>query len=141
MARKVLTDVQWEKLAPLLPGKASDRGVTAKDSRLFLEAVLWLARSGAPWRDLPPELGPWHTTFTRFSRWARKGVWDRVFAAVSGDRDLEAVFLDSTAVRAHLHAAGAPKKTAGRVWVVLAGASAAKSTASPTRWATRLASR
>ena len=86
MPRKLITDTQWKKLEPLLPGKASDRGVTAKDNRLFLEAVLWIMRTGAPWRDLPPELGNWHTTFTRFSRWSKKGVWDRVFAAVSGDR-------------------------------------------------------
>ena len=100
MQRRVLRDDQWERIKELLPGKASDRGVTAKDNRLFVEAVLWIGRTGAPWRDLPPELGNWHTTFTRFARWAMAGVWERVFQAISGDRDWEEVMLDSTAVRA-----------------------------------------
>lgn len=95
----------------LLPGKGSDPGATAKDNRLFLEAVLWIARTGAPWRDLPPQLGNWHNTYTRFSRWGKKGVWQRVIRAVSDDPDLEALFIDSSIVRAHQHAAGAQKNT------------------------------
>ena len=141
MVRKLLNDAQWAKLEPMLPGKASDRGVTAKDNRLFLEAVLWIMRTGAPWRDLPPQLGNWHTTFTRFSRWSKTGVWDRVFIAVSGERDLEEVFFDSTAVRAHLHAAGAQKNTVRRRWAALAAVSAVKSTALRMRSATRSRSR
>ncbi|MDN5872394.1 MAG: IS5 family transposase, partial [Nitrococcus sp.] len=109
MERRILRDDQWERLAPLLPGKATDCGVTARDNRLFIEAVLWIGRTGAPWRDLPAELGNWHTTYTRFARWAAKGVWGRIFAALSQDRDLEEVMLDSTAIRAHQHAAGAKK--------------------------------
>lgn len=108
--RKLLRDDQWEKLKPLLPGKAGDRGATAKDNRLFIEAVLWIGRTSSPWRDLPAELGNWHTTYTRFNRWAVSGVWQRIVEAVSGDRDLEALMMDSTAVRAHQHAAGAQKK-------------------------------
>ena len=95
-----------------MPGKASDRGVTAKDNRLFVEAVLWIARTGSPWRDLPPQLGDWHNVYTRFSRWGKSGVWQRVIAAVSTDADLQALLLDSTIVRAHQHAAGAQKKKA-----------------------------
>jgi transposase len=110
--RKMLRNDQWERIEDLLPGKASDPGVTAKDNRLFVEAVLWIARTGSPWRDLPPELGKWHNTYTRFSRWGKKGVWQHVFEAVSKDRDLEALFIDSTIVRAHQHAAGAQKNTA-----------------------------
>ncbi len=110
--RKMLRNDQWERIEDLLPGKASDPGVSAKDNRLFVEAVLWIARTGSPWRDLPPELGNWHNTYTRFSRWGRKGVWQRVFRAVSADPDLEALFIDSTIVRAHQHAAGAQKNTA-----------------------------
>lgn len=79
--RRILRDDQGARIEPLLPGKATDCGVTARDNRLFMEAVLWSGRTGAPWRDLPPELGNWHTAFTRFSRWAAKGVWDRVFEA------------------------------------------------------------
>lgn len=67
-------------------------------------------RTGAPWRDLPPELGNWHTTYTRFARWKKTGVWGRILGAVSDGVDLEEVFIDSTAIRAHLHAAGAQKK-------------------------------
>lgn len=110
MPRKILRDDQWERIENLLPGKASDPGVTAKDNRLFVEAVLWGARTGSPWRDLPPELGNWHNVFTRFSRWGKTEVWQRVIEAVSADVDLEALLIDSTVVRAHQHAAGAQKK-------------------------------
>ena len=112
--RKMLRNDQWERIEHLLPGKASDAGATAKDNRLFVEAVLWIARTGAPWRDLPPELGNWHNTHTRFSRWGRTGVWQRIIDAVSKDADLQALFLDSTIIRAHQHAAGAQKNTARR---------------------------
>ena len=112
MSRKLLRDDQWERIKDLVPGKATDRGVTAKDNRLFIEAVLWIARTGSPWRDLPPALGNWHATYTRFSRWGKAGVWQRVIDAVSEDADLEALLIDSTIVRAHQHAAGALKKKA-----------------------------
>lgn len=112
MPRKILRDGQWERIQDLLPGKAGDRGVTAKDNRLFVEAVLWIARTGSPWRDLDPAMGNWHATYTRFSRWSKKGVWARLIKAVRDDADLEALFIDSTVVRAHQHAAGAQKKLA-----------------------------
>ena len=121
MARKILRDDQWDRIKDLLPGKAGDCGVTAKDNRLFVEAVLWIARTGSPWRDLSPALGDWHTTYTRFSRWGKTGVWDRVVKAVSTDVDLEALFIDSTVVRAHQHAAGAQKKKARKPWGARAG--------------------
>ncbi|HTE16523.1 MAG TPA: IS5 family transposase [Burkholderiales bacterium] len=110
MLRQLLRDDQWKRIQDLLPGKVTDSGVTAKDNRLFVEAVLWIARTGSPWRDLDPALGNWHTTYTRFSRWGKKGVWQRVIEATKDDVDLEALFIDSTVVRAHQHAAGAPKK-------------------------------
>lgn len=136
MERRVLRDDQWERIKELLAGKASNRGVTAKDNRLFLEAVLWIARTGAPWRDLPPELGNWHTTYTRFARWAKDGVWERVFQAFNSERDLEEVMLDSTAVRAHQHAAGAQKNMALRLWAALVADLPPSSTASSMRSAT-----
>jgi transposase len=114
MPRKLLRDEQWEKIRDLLPGKAGDPGARGKDNRLFVEAVLWIARTGSPWRDLDPALGNWHATYTRFSRWSKKGVWQRVIQAVSHDRNLQALFIDSTVVRAHQHAAGAQKKPAPR---------------------------
>lgn len=127
MARKILRDDQWERIEPLLPGKSTDRGVTA-DNRLFVEAVLWLLRTGAPWRDLPPEFGRWHSVYMRFARWGKNGVWDRLLEAVRGEGDLEEGFLDSTAVRAHLHAAGAVKKTARKHWADLVAAGGPRST-------------
>jgi transposase len=110
--RKMLRNDQWERIEHFLPGKASDRGVTAKDNRLFVEAVLWIARTGSPWRDLPSQLGNWHNVYTRFSRWGKSGVWQRLIDAVRTDADLQALLLDSTIVRAHQHAAGAQKKKA-----------------------------
>lgn len=112
MVRKLLRNDQWRRIEQMLPGKATDRGVTAKDNRAFVEAVLWIARTGAPWRDLPDEFGPWNSTYKRFARWSERGVWHRVFAELAKDADFEEVFLDATIVRAHQHAAGAPKKTA-----------------------------
>lgn len=111
MARRNLRNDQWTRIEHLLPGKAGDRGKTAKDNRLFVDAVLWIARVGAPWRDLPEEFGPWNSVYKRFSRWSNAGVWHRVFTELAKDADFEEVFLDSTIVRAHQHAAGAPKKT------------------------------
>ncbi|AVM73190.1 transposase [Magnetospirillum gryphiswaldense] len=75
-------------------------------NRLFLEAVLWLARTGSPWRDLPDFFGNWNSAFIRFSRWSKDGVWDRLFAMMADDPDFEYVMIDSTIVRAHQHAAG-----------------------------------
>lgn len=114
MLRKLLRDDQWRRIEHLLPGKASDPGCTAKDNRLFVEAVLWVMRTGIPWRDLPPELGNWHSTYVRFSRWRDTGVWERMAGELSGDADLEQLFIDSTIVRAHQHSAGAQKKPAVR---------------------------
>lgn len=82
-------DDQWVRIEERLPGKATDRGVTAKDNRRFVEAVVWILRTGSPWRDLPEELGHWHRTFVRFSRWREKGVWERLATAMRGDADME----------------------------------------------------
>jgi len=109
MRRFELTDEQWKRVEGLLPGKAEAPGCTAKDNRLFLDAVLWIARTGAPWRDLPSRFGEWNSVFQRFNRWAKKGVWEKVFASLQ-DPDLEWVMLDATIIRAHVHAAGALKK-------------------------------
>ena len=109
MIRRELTDAQWHRIEPLIPGKEGDRGRHGDDNRLFVDAVLWLARAGAPWRDLPAEFGKWNSVFKRFRRWARKGVWQRLFAALGEAPDLEYLIIDSTIVRAHQHAAGAQK--------------------------------
>ncbi len=112
MIRFALRDDQWARIEGMLPGKKGDPGGTARDNRLFVEAVLWISRTGAPWRDLPERLGNWNSVYQRFSRWCDTGVWRQVFEQLSKDADFEEVFLDSTTVRAHQHAAGAEKKTA-----------------------------
>ena len=114
MVRKRLRDDQWNRIETMLPGKVGDRGRTGANNRLFVEAVLWIARTGVPWRDLPDEFGPWNSVYKRFARWSDSGVWHRVFEELAKDADFEEVFLDSTIVRAHQHAAGAAKKTAIR---------------------------
>ena len=105
--RFVVSDAMWAKVAMLLPGKASDRGVTARDNRLFLEAVLWRVRTGEPWRDLPSDFGNWNSVFQRFRRWAVAGVFDRIFERLSGEPDLEYALIDGTIVSTHQKASGA----------------------------------
>ena len=105
MRRYEIKDEEWARLAVLLPGKVGDVGRSASDNRLFVNAVLWIARSGAPWRDLPDRFGPWNSVYQRFRRWSHKGVWQRVFEQLQ-DADLDWLLLDSTTVRAHQHAAG-----------------------------------
>ncbi len=107
MDRKMLSDAQWDRIKDRVPGKESDRGVTGRDNRLFVEAVLWIARTGAPWRDLPREFGNWNSVWRRFARWSRKGVWLSLFKDLAEDPDFEYVIIDATIVRAHQHAAGA----------------------------------
>ena len=107
MVRLALSDEQWERLAPHLPGKKGDPGRTAADNRLFLEAVLWIARAGTPWRDLPEAFGNWNSTFQRFRRWAVKGVFERLFELLSDDLDFEYALIDGTLIRVHQHGTGA----------------------------------
>ena len=107
MNRVVLTDEQWERVAPLLPGKVGDPGRTGADNRRFLEAVLWMVRTGAPWRDLPEVFGSWNSVFRRFRRWARAGNFERLFQTLSGDPDFEYALIDGTIIRVHQHGTGA----------------------------------
>ena len=119
MRRFELSDEQWQRVESLLPGQPGSPGRSGDNNRLFLEAVLWIVRTGTPWRDLPERFGDWNSVFQRFNRWSKKGVWQRVFDALQ-EPDLEWLMLDATIVRAHVHAAGARKKAgisslAGRV--------------------------
>jgi transposase len=116
--RYELNDAQWERIAPLLPGKASDPGRTGADNRLFLNGVLWVLRSGAHWRDLPERYGKWKSLHKRFTRWAKAGVWEKVFASLIKDRDNKYLMLDSTLVRAHQQAATGKGGPAIRLWGV-----------------------
>ena len=104
MSRRTLTDGQWERIGALLPGKAGDRGRSGADNRLFIDAVLWLARGASPWRDLPPELGHWKSVYTRFRRWCHAGVWKRLFKELSTDPDFEYVLIDATISKVHADA-------------------------------------
>jgi transposase len=105
--RFVVADRVWEVVSPHLPGKATDCGVTAANNRLFLEAVLWRVRTGSPWRDLPLSFGNWNSIFQRFRRWAKNGVFERLFEVLSEEPDFEYAMIDGTIVSVHQKASGA----------------------------------
>lgn len=105
--RYALRDDQWEAIKDLLPGREETVGVTAKDNRLFVDAVLYRYRAGIAWRDLPRRFGDYRVIHMRHMRWSRKAVWQRVFEHLATDADNEYATIDSTIVRAHQHAAGA----------------------------------
>src|SRR5713226_3599518 len=107
MRRYALRDDQWDRIKDILPGREGHVGATARDNRLFVEAVLYRYRAGMPWRDLPERFGDPIKIHTRFSRWAKSGVWKKMFEMLAADADNEYAMIDSTIVRAHQHSAGA----------------------------------
>jgi transposase len=113
--RHELTDEQWEKLEPLLPAQKPETGRPRKDHRQIINGILWILRTGAPWRDLPERYGPWQTVYSRFNKWREEGLWEELFKQVQTEADeqgniqWEIHFVDSTMIRAHQHAAGAKK--------------------------------
>jgi transposase len=113
LIRLLLTDAQWERIAPLLPGKKGNPGQSGENNRRFVEAVLWIVRAGAPWRDLPEAFGKWSSVWKRFRRRALKRVFERVFAALSEDADFEYAFIDGTIVNVHRHGAQAIGRSRG----------------------------
>ena len=111
MKRYGLRDDQFARIETLLPGRPGTVGRSSElGNRLFVEAVIWKFRSGAPWRDLPERFGDWKNTHKRFSRWAASGVWESLFKTLADDPDNEYAMIDATIVRAHQHSAGARKK-------------------------------
>ena len=108
--RYSLKDEQWEKIKESLPGREGYVGGTAKNNRLFVEAVIYRYRAGIPWRDLPERFGCWKNTHRRHQRWSESGIWLRIFETLSQDTDNEYAMIDSTIVRAHQHSTGAQKK-------------------------------
>jgi transposase len=120
--RYELTDQQWDRIAGLLPGKLGDPGRSGTDNRLFVNAVLWVLRSGAHWHDLPERYGKWKTAHKRFTRWAKAGVWEKVFDHLTQAPDNSYLMLDSTIVRAHQQAAtgkgGPGSRGRTRLWGV-----------------------
>lgn len=129
-----LTNIEWERLAPLLPVHTPGRGRPFVDHRRVLDALVWLARTGAPWRALPERFGPWRTVATRFYRWIASGLWRRLMDALlrhadhAGDLDWSRHMIDSTVVRAHQHAAGAKRGSGAMRSAARAAASRPRST-------------
>ncbi len=113
--RHDLTDEQWAVLAPHLPGSSGKVGRPAVDNRRFINALQWIFRTGAPWRDLPPDYGDWKNTHRRFSRWRDRGVWEKLLDELSNEADLEWLMIDASHCKVHPHAAGAKGGT--RPWV------------------------
>ena len=112
LPRQAISDADWDRIKDLLPGRPGQHGGVARDNRLFVDAVLYVARTGVPWEDLPARFGNWNSQWRRFDRWAARGRWDPLLAALR-DPDLDVPVLDSTAVRAHPCAAGSKKSGTG----------------------------
>src|ERR687891_1909138 len=100
--RYEIADADWDRIKDLLPGQPGQHGGVARDNRRFIDAVLYVARTGIPWEDLPERFGNWNSVWRRFDRWAAQGVWLRVFQELQ-DADLEWLLLDSSVIRAHQH--------------------------------------
>ena len=144
MEGEVLRDDQWERLREFVPGGRKGKRGPRSDGRRFFNALLWLARSGARWRDLPEDrFGPYQTVKRRYYRWIEQGVFDRIFEAVASDPDMDWLAIDATAIRAQAQAAGGRRKRGDRKPRLLAApvaVSGANSTLSSTRWDCRSAS-
>jgi transposase len=112
LRRHEISDADWDRIKHLLPGRPGQHGGIADDNRQFINAVLWIARTGSPWRDLPERLGNWNSQWRRFDRWAKCGRFAAI-VAVLRDPDLDVLILDSTIVRAHACAAGSKKSGTG----------------------------
>ena len=144
MDGEVLRDDQWEQIQPFVPGGRKGKRGPRSDGRRFFNALLWMARSGARWRDLPERFGPHQTAKRRYYRWIERGVLDRLFAAIASDPDFDWLMMDATVIRAQAQAAGArrkrgdlkPRRSAARV-----AASAPSCMPSSTLWGCRSASR
>ena len=112
MPRKKLSNRQWKRIAPLLPAERGKGRPYAQDHRTTIEGILWIARTGAPWRDLPPQFGKWSTVYQCFNRWVKIGVFDAVFDSIADLLNLDVVMVDGTFVKVHQHGTGAPKEDA-----------------------------
>lgn len=105
--RHDISDRIWKKLEPYLPGRRGVWGGVAQDNRRFINAVFWIIRTGAPWRDLPPDYGSWGNVHRRFICWRNKGIWELLLEKVVDDPDYEWLMIDATHIKVHPHAAGA----------------------------------
>ena len=118
MKRYELGASQWRKIEGFLPGRPGSVGVTAKDNRNFVNGVLWVLRSGAHWKHVPTEYGNWKSIHKRFTRWAKAGVWERIFQVLLADSNNTYIMIDSTIVRAHQQAACGKGGAKARLWGV-----------------------
>lgn len=105
--RHDISDRVWETLEPHLPGRKGSWGGKAKDNRLFINAIFWILRTGAPWRDLPPYYGDWKNTHRRFCRWRDKGIWESLLEKLVDEPDFEWLMIDASHIKVHPHATGA----------------------------------
>jgi len=116
MERHALTEEEWKRIEHLLPPQTEGKGRRWEDHRKTINGMLWIAKTGAPWRDLPLRYGKWKTVYDRFRRWTQEGLWDRILKELQGDKqenkeiNWTVFFIDGSNVRAHRHAAGASKK-------------------------------
>ena len=110
MIRTLLSDEQWELLAPIFRGDVRKGGrPPVNANRLTVEGILWIARTGSPWRDLPEEFGKWNSVYQRFRRWTKAGRFEQLFNGLAGELQLDTVMVDGTFVKVHQHGTGAPK--------------------------------
>jgi len=105
--RHDISDRVWDFLKSHLPGREGTWGGRARDNRLFINAVFWILRTGAPWRDLPPDYGDWKNTHRRFCRWRDKGIWETLLEQLVVEPDFEWLMIDASHIKVHQHAAGA----------------------------------
>jgi transposase len=140
MHRHALTDEQWSRIEPLLPSQRTGPAATLGD-RSFIDAVIYRAKTGVSWRDLPERFGPWKSVYNRFSNWARRGIWASVFKALQMRVDKTGCIVDGSVIRAHQDASGGKGGSSETLWVVLEVASPPRSTRSSTRKAARSTSR
>ena len=104
--RNELTNYQWNRIKHFFPDKTGQRCRPPKNHRMMVNAILWILRTGAPWRDLPSHYGPWESVYTRFRRWSKAGLWSEIFNHISKNRNNDCNMIDSTVVKAHQHSSG-----------------------------------
>src|ERR1051325_2582697 len=131
MHRHELTDVQWKLVERFIPTRRGPRSLHG--DRNLVNAVMWSLKTGAPWRDIPERYGSWKSVYTRFDRWSKRGVWERLFKALQLDFDEEGSLIDGSVVRAHQDAAGGKGGSDAMLWAVLEEVFRQKSMRSPTR--------
>jgi transposase len=107
--RHEVTDSEWERIKDLLPPENTGKGRHSKSNRVIYNGILWIDKTGAPWRDLPERFGPWQTVYTRFRLWSKNEVFKSMFEHLSVDADMQDISIDSTSCKVHQHAAGAKK--------------------------------